>query len=257
MENQPLSVVLAKLKGKLNYPPTMSVNAAEDCRLASLINGEQEWAADQWDWPTLQQWWDIQLNSAQRYYTVPTNEVYGQQGLPWNKRRPLQVNRKYSTTWEAVAYGIEESDFNFIDSDIGQTLDPVQRWSYNDTTKIEVWPVPASSYPLRFRGQRTLTSLTTGQPYDNTQPLGNLFNPDATLDLDSTMIVGMVAAFHFGQEENPISEVERRKFVETMYNVRAQMPRRESMIIMGGNQDEERVKLAGVKIIAVAGGNAT
>jgi hypothetical protein len=253
MENQPLGIALAKLKARLNYPPTLSVNSAEDCRLAALLSQEQQWAADQWDWPTLDEWWDIALAPNQRYYAIPTNADYGQQGLPWNKRRTLWVNRKYSSTWEELEYGISEQEFNFIDSDIGQTNDPVLRWDYNGTAQIELWPIPASAYTVRFRGQRTLVNLATGQPYDPTQQLGNLFNPDALLDLDDTMLVGMVAAFHFGENENPLSEVERRKFVETMYNVRAQMPSREEKIVMGGNdQDGERVRLAGVKIIAVA-----
>ena len=256
MENQPLNLVVAKLKGKLNYPPTITTNTAEDCRLASLIIQAQEWLADQWSWPTLDEWWDVTLMPNTRWYAVPTNADYGIQGLPWNKRRPLTVNIKYSSVWTPVDYGINEEDYNQFDSDIGQVCDPVLRWDYNGTSQIEAWPIPASSYTLRFRGQRTLVGLTTGQTYDPTQPLGNIFNGAGLLDLDDTMIIFVVAGFHFAEDGKPMAPDEMKAAIETVFNVRAQMPVREEYITMGGDErDGELVRLAGVKIIATAGGH--
>ena len=53
----------------------MAVNSAEDCRLASLIVQMQQWLADEWDWPTLEQWWDLGLVTGPQQPLTPMSDI--------------------------------------------------------------------------------------------------------------------------------------------------------------------------------------
>ena len=173
-ENTPLGVVIGMVRAQIGFPcPPLGgggarVNTAEDGRLAALIDAKQKWLADEWDWPTLGEWWDAPVAPGQRYPLLPVAAVQDGQNagtLAFNKRRPLLVNNRWNAYWNEIAYGIsEQQEYNNIDSDLGQTNDPILRWDYNDTTTFEVWPIPASAQTVRFRGQRVLNSLLTSNP---------------------------------------------------------------------------------------------
>jgi hypothetical protein len=66
------------------------------------------------------------------------------------------------------------------------------------------------------------------------------------------MVVLFVAAQHFKDQESPLAEDLLQQATAQMVRVRNQEPRREQKIIMGGRSDDEPVKLAAVRIIAVA-----
>ena len=239
-ENTPLSTVLQMLKGELGYNLSSTQNTAEDQRLYQLIDSQQKWLADEWDWPTLDEWWDVPVAQGTRFPALPSVDGVGTT-IAFNKRRSLKVYTKWNNAWLELQYGIQESEqYNNIDSDLGQTSDPIQRWSYSDTTAFEVWPLPATAQTVRFRGQRVVNTLKNGASFD----------PTKTLDLDDLMVVLFCAGNHFIQNENPLGKTKLEAAVRQLNRVRAQEPRYEKRFIMGGNADKELVKTMPIKIIA-------
>ena len=247
MENTPLGIVLAKVKAQLNYSMTPGDNPAEDRRLYQLIIDQQLWLADRWDFPTLEQFWDVPISVAGRYSAIPTVESGGTQAaqaIAFNKRRPLEVYGLFSAYWNLLDYGITEEQYNNINSDSGQLNDPIQRWRYSDTTEFEVWPVPASAgQVVRFRGQRILNTLFTDNNPD----------PTLTLDLDDQMVALWVAANHLIQNENPLGKQKMAEAIEQLNFVRANEPRYERQYIMGTGFRKQAVKLEPFQVIAVHG----
>lgn len=256
-ENTPLGVVLNMVKAQCGFGPP-GTNQAEDQRLYQLIDTKQRWLADEWDWPTLAEWWDAGVGAGVRYPTLPT--ASDQDGatagtLPFNKRRPLGVWVKWNSYWDELEYGISElQEYNAIDSDIGQQQDPIQRWAYNDTTTFEVWPVPASQQTVRFRGQRILNSLFVGN-VQQSQAYGASYDPTATLDLDDTMVTLFVVADYLMATEDgqTLGKAKLQEGLRQMNRVRAQEPKRERRYVLGRAGEGEKVRLVNVKIIAVAG----
>ena len=245
MENTPLGIVLAKVKAQLGYSASGS-NQAEDQRFYVLISDMQQWLADRWNFATLEQFWDVAAYPGGRYLPIPTVESQDtatQAPLAFNKRRPVAVWRWWSADWNQIEYGIDESEFNYINSDQGQQNDPIQKWRYSDTTQIEVWPIPATTQIIRFRGQRVLNSLFTNNAPD----------PTLTLDLDDNLVTLWVVANHLIQSENPLGKQKMAEAMEQLSFIRSSEPRREETYVMGGDRLKDPVKLASIQIIATHG----
>lgn len=241
-ENTPLGTVLKMVRAQVAYPADPTINTAEDQRFYQLIDDKQKWLADEWDWPTLEEWWDVQIGPGVRYSAIPTAPDRGP-AVAFNKRRPLITARQWNAYWDEVPYGIEEFEqYNNVNSDQGQTQDPIQRWAYNDTTSFEVWPVPASNQVFRFRGQRIVNTLQTAGVYD----------PTKTLDLDDEMVTLFVAADYLQEQESPLWQTKLQAAMRQMDRVRACEPRYERRYVMGsGGDNDRRIKRASFKIVAV------
>lgn len=241
-ENTPLSTVLKMVRAQVAYASDPTINTAEDQRFYRLIDDKQRWLADEWDWPTLEEPWDVQVNAGMRYPAIPTAPDQGP-AVAFNKRRPLITSRKWNAYWDEVPYGIEEFEqYNNIDSDLGQQQDPIQRWAYSDTTAFEVWPIPASTQTFRFRGQRILNTLLAAGVYD----------PTKTLDLDDEMVMLFVVADYLQEQESPLWQSKLQAAMRQMDRVRAQEPRYERCYIMGsGGDNDRRIRRASFKVVAV------
>jgi hypothetical protein len=94
-------------------------------------------------------------------------------------------------TFEPITRGISMEDYNSLNSDDGDTEDPVRKWDIIDAgsgDQFEVWPMPASNgETIRFDGFKALGAFTSESD---------------TCTLDDTLIV-MFAAAHIltGQDD--------------------------------------------------------
>lgn len=259
--NTPLSNVVAMLKAELAANMIVGVAESNDLQYAALIASKQRWLADTYDWPFLRDDWDVTIGSGQRYANMPIEvaDTEGRIGTTLNTERPFMVKVFYSGNWQEVVYGIDEQEFNYINSDgnppfsaAPQLLDPIQRWAYSGETQFEVWPIPATLVIVRFRGIRTLTSLLDFQQ-GQAAPAQIVPKWSATLDLDDNMVM-LYAAGELLQllgKGNAQSVMQRAQ--ARMAQIRAQYPSRHMECAFGQKTLRQYNRIVPVKTVLVAG----
>lgn len=164
-EGTTLGNVLQLLKADLGYALTPGVATAQDTELLYRIFSKQNWLTSEYDWPFLKLHWTTVLNTGTRYGAIPVINDISNQVTPINFVRPVLVEVAWNNFWQKVQYGIGSEQYNYVNSDLGNQLSPIQRWQFTSSTTMEIWPIAASSQQLRFTGQRMVTNL-----YSN--PLG-------------------------------------------------------------------------------------
>lgn len=224
-----------------------SASTAQDAEINQLIADAQSQLADTYNWPFLKCRWNSNLVAGTRYQTFPTVDDVGLTSNP-RFERPMAMMTKWNNVWMEVVYGIDEyPEFNYLDSDRGQVLDPVQRWQFSDETKFEVWPLPASNATCRFIGQRALTSLQTGATAPPT------WNDSATLDLDDKLIAYHAATEYLLREENPKAQYEAQKAQKLLLALLGAYPTRTETVCIGHGGVLGRRLIKNVPLVLVAG----
>lgn len=215
---------------------------AQDAEINQVICDIQQYLSSEYDWPFLASRWTMNIAAGTRYVTFPT-------GINFERAGALQAFIKWNQVWQEVNYGIDEqSEFNYIDSDLGAVLDPIQRWKFDDEGMFEVWPLPASPATFRFVGQRVNTSLlTTGA--------SPVWDDTAKIDLDDLLVCYYVSAEYLTREQ----QTDNAKLLLTMAQdrlrlIRATYPTRERpATIMGGTSKFDRRTLRVVPMVVVGG----
>lgn len=248
--NTPLGSVLAMVKAECAKSLNTSATQ-QDVYIEQVIADTQSWLASEYDWPFLEARWDIVIPPGSRYIAFPTTDDVGlTTAVNFERAGSLKLFIKWNEIWQDVFYGIDEiQEFNYLDSDRGQVLDPVQRWKFDDEGNFEIWPMNAGTQTLRFTGQRTLTNLQSSAGPPPT------WNASATLDLDDLLVTYFVAAeFAAREEQTEIAEELMKRAQNRLILIRATYPQREQpACIVGGGSTFDRRRLRIVPMIVVGG----
>lgn len=198
MTGTTLAKVLTLLKSELRM--SLTVGIADDALLKAQIETQQEWFASVYDWNVLNDKWDKTVTG--RFTDLPTSDVNGFTH-EINFDREVKVYTKFSNTWKEVGWGIGVAEMNVVDSDTGETQEPVLKWQVKngDTSKFEVWPVGVDAQVMRFEGQRKVNTLRTAGVLDSA----------LTVDLDDRLIAFSVAVGILTDKESPMAGVTKEK----------------------------------------------
>lgn len=233
---------LANLRLMLKAEVGQSVNTAftqKDSIFNTLLSDTQKWLAGEYDWPFLEDRWDTVLGVGTRYYNNPTTAQVAGANNALNFERPVRAQTKWNQTWQDVEYGIGVDEYNYVDSDLGETQDPVQRWRMASEAKYEVWPIPASgSQTLRFEGQRVMDTLSADGD---------------TADLDDMLIVYFAAANLLqsaGMKNAPIMLAAAQ---QRLARLRGSYSSRTREYIIGGQDTKGATRIVPMKIVTVHG----
>lgn len=169
-----LSVLYTMLQRKLGENTTQTNTQA---RYYGLISDKQKWLANEYDFPFLEDRFDVAVGPGARYLSFPTIDNEGVT-VAMNLERPYLVERFWANQWNVMDYGIGSEEFNYLNSDQGVAMDPIQRWRWSQESQFEIWPITVGSQVVRFTGQRALDALTSAND---------------TADLDDEMLVLFVA----------------------------------------------------------------
>ena len=248
--NTPLGVVRSMVKSETNKSLD-ATSTAQDAEINQIIADTQQYLSSEYDWPFLSSRWDVNIGAGTRYVTFPTVDDVGlTASINFERSGALKCLVKWNQVWQDVYYGIDEqAEFNYIDSDLGMVLDPVQRWKFDDEGKFEVWPIPASAALIRFVGQRTNTLLVSSAGPPPT------WNDAATLDLDDLLVTYYAAAEYLTREQ----QTDNARLLLTMAQdrlrlIRATYPTRERpATIIGGTSKFDRRMLRIVPMVVVGG----
>jgi len=251
MRNQPLGLVRSKVKAETGKSLD-SNSTAQDAEINQLIENVQASLATDYDWPFLKSRWDSILTPGPRFQDFPT--TLSPQGgsataaATINFERPARMEIKWNNIWQPVIYGIDEyPEFNYLDSDRGQVLDPVQRWQFSDQGQFEVWPLPASTTQVRFIQQRQPVTLQTGAA------VPPVWNDLALLDLDDLLVTYFVAANYLLREEKPNAQAVLGQANRRLMALLGAYPNRTEPIIVGRGQTMGRKAIRQVPMVLVAG----
>lgn len=225
--NTPLSTIRTMLKAEIGK--SLTVGTADDAILNQVISNKQQWLGCEYDWPFLEDRFDIPIPGGSRYLTFPTIDNEGDT-FAMNLERPYTVEVFYNNQWQAVFYGIGSTEFNYLNSDqAGQVQDPIQRWRWSEESQFEIWPINTTVQIIRFTGQRALDVLSS--------------NSD-TADLDDQLIVLAVAAELLARSKQKDAQIKQSLFVERLARLRASYPCRPQGLVFGKSKDyEDRKRL--------------
>lgn len=229
-----------------------SASTQTDNNFNQLLSNKQNWLATKFDWPFLEQRWDLAAAAGSRYLSIPTSpNTPGGSGLVINFERPVLVEVYFNSFYHSLCEGIGSAQYNHLNSDNGVQMDPVQHWRFasniNDTTanRIEIWPIPASAQTIRFTGQRALNTLFSAS---NSAATNNAL----TADLDDLLLVLMVAAEYLASLQSPLASVKAQMAADRLQQLRAGYPQPCEPIVLGRPRTWNRQQRRVVPMIVVA-----
>lgn len=216
---------------------SVSVGTQMDSALNTLLSNMQKWLASDYDWPFLNDRWDVAVGPASRIVNVPTTAQVAGANISINFERPVDFEVKWNSAWQPVLYGIDSEEFNYVDSDIGEAQDPVQRWQMSGEATFEIWPMPQTAQTCRFSGQRVLGTLAA----------------DADkADLDDLLIVLFCAAELLADAKSAKASTVLAKATQRLARLRGVYPARQTQRIIGGTS-EKATRIVPMRIISVHG----
>jgi hypothetical protein len=150
-----LSDLLDMLKGELSADSDSNVAPGGDDVLKAQLASQQKWLSKRYSFSDLNIRPEMNLVAGTRYYDFPA-------GL--DTSRKIVFECYWSTLWYSVEPGIRLMNYNTLNPELNQRLDPVIRWQKyrsidSSDVQFEVWPLPASATRLRLTGQMVLPPL--------------------------------------------------------------------------------------------------
>lgn len=248
----PLATVRSQVKAEC-AKSLQGTSTSQDPEINQVIYDTQMWLAKQFDWPFMKDRWDVAVAVGSRYVPFPTQTTAGLSALiDFERAGQLKLYIKWNNIWLDVVYGIREvEEFNYIDSDRGMVLDPVQRWQFFDQSQFEIWPMNASGQVLRFLGQRMVTELRSSA-------LGTLpitWNDAALCDIDDQLIMYFAAGRYMTNQNKPaLAKAFFDLGEKAMQQVRSTYPViTKPPVIVGGSSEFNRRELRLVPLVMVGG----
>jgi hypothetical protein len=210
----------AKLGEQTSFASTKS-------RYYQLISDKQKWLSCEYDFPYLEDRFDVAVPGNGRYVTFPTIDNMGVT-IAMNLERPYKVEVFWNNVWSELEYGIGSQEYNYLNSDqAGQIQDPIQRWRWATEGQFEIWPMPSTAQTVRFTGQRALDALV---------------NDSDTADLDDQLLVLFVAADILARSKQADAQIILAQATERLRAVRASYPSRPKGLVFGGRDEKEEKK---------------
>lgn len=142
------------LRAELGKAVDPAAGVADLPSLKQTIARNYESLYDDYDWPHLSVISErIPLSAGQRYYDFPDNMGYEgvEKVVIWWNGDPVDLTR-----------GIDFEHYAEYDSESDERSDPATHWDVRFTgtkEQCEIWPLPASSNSIQFKGKRKFTAL--------------------------------------------------------------------------------------------------
>lgn len=229
-----LSTIYTMLRAKLGENTTQTNTQT---RYFQLISDKQKWLANEYDFPFLEDRFDVPVPPFSRYLAFPTIDNEGV-SYAMNLERPYTVEVFWTNIWQPLDYGIGSEEFNYINSDQpGNTQDPVQRWRWSEEGQFEIWPINVSPVAIRFTGQRALDNLVLGTD---------------TADLDDEMLALFVAADLLTRSRQQDAKLCLDQATERLMRQRGAYPNRPKGCSLSGDSQSENKWQERQRLIPIA-----
>lgn len=223
-----LSILRQRLKAEVG--DAQETNSFADAEYNLLLAQKQMDFANGYDWPFLEHKWDLAVTSGGRYFNLPTSDIRGVASII-NFERPILAERYYNTKYWAMDYLITSRQMNWRNSDLGEPLDPIQRWQLvsnvnesSNPNQVEVWPIPITDQKLRFTGQRVINTLASDTD---------------TADLDDLLLVYFVAAERLMLRGQKNAQYKLAQAQQHLVKLRSSYPTNTEALVLGKKSSYE------------------
>jgi hypothetical protein len=229
------NTTLANLRTQLKAYLGQTLGTANDTTYNTLLSLQQQNEAKLFQYPFLEDRFDLAVPPGSRYLTFPTLDNEGIT-TALNLEFDVIAEVYWSTIYQPVAYGIGSEQFNLLNSDIpGNAQDPIQNWRWSEENQIEIWPINIQGQTLRFTGQRALDPLVADSD---------------TADLDDQIIVLPVAVELLTRSKQPDAQLRLSKAMELLRAIKSHYPVKQNGLVFGGKEELPRDQ---VRLISIAG----
>ena len=231
---QPLSSLYTQLMARVGANTNFS---ATEARYFQLLSDKQKWLANEYDFPFLEDRFDVAVPAFSRYLSFPTIDNEGG-SFAMNLERPYKVEVFWTNVWIELEYGIGSQEFNYLNSDqSGQINDPVQRWRWSEEGQFEIWPINGTGQSIRFTGQRALDTMSSGSDL---------------CDLDDLTIVLFVAADILIKGKQADGQITLNAAMERLARQRGAYPGRPKGLTFGGGENDVDNRFNRSRLVPIA-----
>lgn len=213
MRGTSLNTLIQMLRRELKIAesPALGKNSREGHAHALRSAQDRLYEENDWSFKVIKR--DITLSAGSRYYAPPADIQL--EGI-------REVSVLYSGQWTKISRGISLADYNEINPDNNQRVDPVRRWEvYNDPDggdMLEFWPMPATNgITIRVRGVKTLSALVAN---------------DDTADLDDYLLVFQAAVDYVTPKEK---QSQQGKADRRLFSLRRNLSDNRTFVSGGGS----------------------
>jgi hypothetical protein len=236
MLNTTLSDLVRMLKAECGFSLEAGVSTFSDDRFRLLLSNKQKSFANMFDWPELNDTWDLPVTVGNDTVAEPTEDM---DGNPYTLdfQRPFALFTLYGNIYKPVLWGIDDREWNtrLTQSTFFERYD-----FFCDTDgdyQFRLWPLTTVDQTLRLQGQRALRSLTA----------------DADkADLDDLLLVYSVAA-DLAMEGEMKNAPMKAAMAKDRYRMLTQgLPNREGEPLVLGANSISRPSYRKARIIAIA-----
>lgn len=224
---------LEKLLNDFRAECRLSQNAAHNNQTRDghivLLQRQQEWLWEDFDWPILRVERFIDVQAGQRYYDMPED---------LHIDRIQKVEGRFDEIYWDLEPGIYAKHYSVYDSDKDERQWPVQRWQITEDEMLEVWPIPNANFnPTSLEGRIKITGIK------NLRPLVEMSD---RADLDDRLIVMHAAAEYLAATGSRDAQVKMDKAVALYAKLRGHQQARKvfPMFGIGQNRRVKRVPIA-------------
>ena len=222
-------------------------NLTRITELNGLISNKQKWLASEYDFPFLEHFFDMTVAGGQQYVDFPASLADNQgEVAELNFERPVSASVFWNQVYDDMYYGIGQDEYNWMNAQLGQYTDPVQRWRFRtnvdddpNPNQFEVWPVPVTPQTVRFTAQRLVRPLT---------------GDEDKADLDDMLLVYFVAGDVLTRAKQADAGFKLQLAKQRLERLRQVYPNRERDVILGGGKKNWREQRRVVPMIVVAHG---
>ena len=224
---------LEKLLNAFRAECRLSLNAAHNNQTRDghiiLIQRQQEWLWEDFDWPHLRVERYIDVQAGQRYYAMPEDLAID---------RVQRIEGRFDNVYCTLKPGIYAENYSAYDSEKDERQWPVQRWQITENEQLEVWPIPDANFDSNtLDGRIKITGIK------NLRPLVAMSD---RADLDDQLIVLHAAAEYLAATGAKDAQVKMDKATATYAKLRGHLQARKvfSMFGVGQSRRVRKVPIA-------------
>lgn len=223
-----LGQLLVMLKSHIGA--SLQAGTQMDTQFGQLLADAQQLLTAEFNFPYLEDRWDVSAPPGSRYLDFPTVDILGDT-YDIDPTRPIKAEVFYNQRYQDLDYGISSEEYNYLNPDLLEVVDPIQRWRWLNykqgavlKRRLEVWPMNSTAQVLRFTGQRTMNPL------------------QATTDraeLDDELLVLTVAVDILSKSKQGNAQIKLQGAQRRLQQLRSSLPEREGeqCVFGGGDTD--------------------
>lgn len=174
-------VTLGKMLDDYRAETGLSLNPAQNTQVrdtqVKLLQRVQERLWEEFTWPHLRVWRDVQITAGQRYYDTPSD-------MHVDRIEQIQIYR--DSKWHVLRPNLDVFDYNTHNSDLDERSWPPSEWRITENEDIEIWPISDRT--------RAVDALEGTLRFTGIKLLARFIDNEDRCDIDGTIIVLFAAA---------------------------------------------------------------